>query len=395
MIFKSGELKHLGVFYLSTFIYSVSAVIFPFYILFFRGLELSFFQIALTTGAFFALQFLFEVPTGAFADSYSRKFSVLIGLFFSAVIVFFMGFAQTFWEIFVIWALLGFFSTFISGAQEGWVIGNLNKKKRKDLHQEFFIKLQVISAAGFIAAPLLGSLIVAQEGMGFLWTVFAAGFLVCGLVLLFAPEHYRPVNASISKALHNNLSLAKKGFRVVLKKKQLLYLMLGGLFYIFMSIGEEAWQPYLVGLSLPVEGLGYVYAALALLSTIAAFSPRYLKRFPIGKTLVWTELLCALFFAAVFFIVPPLYMLALIPFLLTSSIWVATQPLKETFLHKHTPESFRATVVSIKSMVDSIAIIVLMLLGGALMDALPLRYVIALGAVFVVGAVYFYSKLKD
>ena len=77
-IFKKDELKLLWPFYLESLVFGLSAVIMPFFIIYFLDLGLSYFKIALLGSVYSFFIFLFEVPTGAFADGFSRKYSSII-----------------------------------------------------------------------------------------------------------------------------------------------------------------------------------------------------------------------------------------------------------------------------------------------------------------------------
>jgi hypothetical protein len=72
MIFKKGEWGQLGRFYIVQFIQVLTAVIIPFVIIYFRDMSLSFTQISILLASYGVFGFLFEIPTGAFADGYSR-----------------------------------------------------------------------------------------------------------------------------------------------------------------------------------------------------------------------------------------------------------------------------------------------------------------------------------
>jgi len=56
-----------------------------FLIVYFRDLGLSVFQISLLTMMIPLFMLLFEIPTGAIADIYGRKFSVLVGALINGV----------------------------------------------------------------------------------------------------------------------------------------------------------------------------------------------------------------------------------------------------------------------------------------------------------------------
>ncbi len=80
-IFKKDEWKHLGGFYIAHFVQVATAIMIPFLIIFFRDMDLSFTEISIILAVFGVIIFLFEIPTGTFADGYSRKGSTLISWF--------------------------------------------------------------------------------------------------------------------------------------------------------------------------------------------------------------------------------------------------------------------------------------------------------------------------
>src|SRR3989338_6721882 len=86
MLFKKNELRHLWPFYLSTLVVSITSVVIPFMVLYFRELHFSFFQISILFAGFGISMFLFEVPTGALADNISRKLSVTLGYFLAGIL---------------------------------------------------------------------------------------------------------------------------------------------------------------------------------------------------------------------------------------------------------------------------------------------------------------------
>ena len=72
MVFKKGELRSLWPFYLSELLDGAGRILMPFLILYFRALGFSFTQIGFLSVTLFLSIFLFEIPTGVFADRISR-----------------------------------------------------------------------------------------------------------------------------------------------------------------------------------------------------------------------------------------------------------------------------------------------------------------------------------
>jgi DHA3 family tetracycline resistance protein-like MFS transporter len=65
--------------------------------------------------------FLFELPTGIVADTYSRKLSLIVGYLGMGAAWVAIAFVSTPWVVIALWALWGISYTFTSGAEEAWL----------------------------------------------------------------------------------------------------------------------------------------------------------------------------------------------------------------------------------------------------------------------------------
>lgn len=65
--------------------------------------------------------FLFEMPTGIVADVYSRRLSILIGLFLVGAGFTIEGTLAEFWAVLLCQVFWGIGATFLSGAVEAWI----------------------------------------------------------------------------------------------------------------------------------------------------------------------------------------------------------------------------------------------------------------------------------
>ena len=84
-------------------------------------LHLSPLQLVLMGTAMEGAVFLFEIPTGVVADTYSRRLSLVIGYLGTGAAWVAVGLVSAPWLIIVLWALWGFAYTFTSGAEEAWI----------------------------------------------------------------------------------------------------------------------------------------------------------------------------------------------------------------------------------------------------------------------------------
>src|SRR3989344_5116051 len=113
-IFQKDELKILWPFYIERFLTHILFFAPAFWILQFQQ-SLSLFQIGILFSVLSITTFLFEVPTGAFADIYGRKASVLFSYFLTAITLIFLAFVTNFYILVLIFAIWGIANTFSSG----------------------------------------------------------------------------------------------------------------------------------------------------------------------------------------------------------------------------------------------------------------------------------------
>ena len=143
--FKEGELKLLWPFYLQTLIYRILYFVPIFTVVYFRDFGLTLFQISILTIAGTIFSILFEIPTGAIADIYGRKFSVLLGALIQGTSLVSIFFIENYYALIFYFALIGFGSTFESGARDAWIVDLIKKGKKEFLHSYFSKSLMIDS----------------------------------------------------------------------------------------------------------------------------------------------------------------------------------------------------------------------------------------------------------
>jgi MFS transporter, DHA3 family, tetracycline resistance protein len=141
--------------------------------------------------------FLFEVPTGVVADTYSRRLSVIIGLLLSGVAILVVGLVAVYWVIVVAAILRGIGGTFLSGAWEAWI----TDEHGVDGIGRVFLRGTQWSYVGAILGSGLGVAIATQDlglGLAFGGAVSLATGVAC---IFLMPEHgfvRRPVEERTS-----------------------------------------------------------------------------------------------------------------------------------------------------------------------------------------------------
>jgi MFS family permease len=395
MLFKKGELKLLWPFYATYLLLGLGFMILPYLSIYFQSLGFSYLQLSIAITLIGLGQVLFEIPTGVVADVFSRKYSVIIGFVIVGVAAILVPFFSNFYIICLLMFITGMGMSFISGAEEAWIIDNLGVYKRKDLRHEMFIKLQVMINLGFIISPLLGAILTKHYSLKIVWFVLGASYLISMLILLWTREMYVPKREKFFVGLRKTLIKGKEGYRYVLKNNTVFILILAGMFGTFIYLGDTGHQPLLVQYSLPVYALGYVYAFFGLFGIIASFMTRLFTKTNIRQTILIIWLLRMVAFTSVLFIFSPHFIILAMAFLFHDFMTSLGEPLLQTYLHKHLKKDIRATLVSLKSMAVTGTAAIVSIIGGILMDIYGPQAIIGLGGILGVFTFVTYMKLKD
>ncbi|HJQ50295.1 MAG TPA: MFS transporter [Gaiellaceae bacterium] len=150
-----------------------------------RTLHLSPLQLVLMGTAMEGAVFLFEVPTGVVADTYSRKLSLIIGYLGMGTATAAVGFVSTPWIAIVLWALWGIAYTFTSGAEEAWVADECGSERVGRI----FLRAARYGQAGAVVGLLLQVAVgVASLRAG---VVLGGAFTIaCGLACVVLMEEH-------------------------------------------------------------------------------------------------------------------------------------------------------------------------------------------------------------
>jgi MFS family permease len=303
--------------------------------------------------------FLFEVPTGVVADTYSRRLSVIIGLLLAGASFVVAGLVAIFWVILAAAILRGIAGTFLSGAEEAWI----TDEHGVDGIGRIFLRGTQWSYLGAIVGAILGVAVATVDlGAALVFgglVTFATG-VACILVM---PEHgfvRRPVEERTSpvRALRTT---AVTGGRLVRGHHILLLIVAITVFTGAASEGlDRLWEAHLIqGVGLPeLWGLDPVvwfgvFNVVGLLAGIAITSflvPRFehAGNEKLAKTLLWLTVAVSL--SVVAFGLATSFVLAAIAYLVARLLRRLKDPLYLTWLNKNIEDSsVRATVNSMAS----------------------------------------------
>ena len=227
---------------------------------------------AFAANAFFtAGMVIFEVPTGALADTWGRRTSYLLGaatLLCSTLLYLAMWREHApLWGWAIASILLGLGFTFFSGATEAWLVDALAFSGYKESLESVMARGQVVGGAAMLAGSVAGGMIAQVTNLGVPYmirsgclglTLVAAFFLMKDLG--FTPDRSKRPLEEVRRVIHASLDY---GWR----NPPVRWLMLAGLCAGWVSIfAFYALQPYLLELYGDSRAFGVAGLAAAIVA---------------------------------------------------------------------------------------------------------------------------------
>ncbi|MFA6158009.1 MAG: MFS transporter [Candidatus Paceibacterota bacterium] len=331
-----------------------------------RGLNL--FEVNLVNVAYFVAMFFFEIPTGAFADTFGRKNSYVIScvLFSLGMIVY----SQSYTMAGFIGAeiLAGIGRTFGNGAYHAWFVDMLKHHGYKGTTAPVFRKEQMVrqfvSIPGAIAGGYIGSL-----DLSYPWLVGGCmGIVVALLAWFIMKEDYfvRPPRMSLSASVREMFRMAGQGMRFARKSKVVrLVVVMNALLAFAVQSPNMQWQPFFRSAVGNVAWFGYIWAGIATCIFIGIHASAWVRTRIRDEPLAMAVSMVAAGIMLVCAVLSREYVIMAIALFLAHEIpRGAYAPIKDAYLNDHTDQRERATVISCQSVFGHLACLSGLLLGG-------------------------------
>lgn len=188
--------------------------------------------------------FIFEVPTGVVADVFSRRLSVLIGIFIIGAGFILTGAWPSFWPILVGQVLWGLGYTFTSGAQQAWISDEIGEQRATAA----FLRAAQLENAGALLGVILGT------GLGILGyhiPIIVGGvlFILLGgwMIWQMPEEGFTPTPAGERTTWQRMAQTFRDGLRMVRLRPALIGILLIGLVYGLYSEGfDRLWTAHML-----------------------------------------------------------------------------------------------------------------------------------------------------
>jgi DHA3 family tetracycline resistance protein-like MFS transporter len=346
--------------------------------------------------------FLFEVPTGVLADTFSRRASVIVGTIVQGAAFVLVGAVQSVPAVLAGYAIWGLGWTFESGALQAWLADEVGPGRLPGI----FLRGARMGYAG----ALLGigaSVAIASSDLGLAIVIGGALNVVLGLFLVVSmPEtgfRRGTVDAGESGGLRGLLRTARDGGRVV-RARPLLLVILAIAFFsgMWSESFDRLWEAHFLLLGLPsiggfdpvvwfgVFGAGSMMIGLALTGP-AANRLEHARHQTLARVLFAFELF--LLGAALLFALAGSFWLALAAYFGIRTARGIASPLFDAWLNQSIEDSrVRATVLSITSQSDAIGQVAGGPALGGIGTVFSIRAALAAGAVALGPSLWLYGR---
>lgn len=348
----------------------------PIFALYYRHFEISLFQIAVLAAIFEVTILLWEVPSGVWADRFSRRSAIIIsecGLAIGGLLL--VGLPGL-WVFVVAEMILGIGEAFGSGSVEAWVVDELQiGDDRRATESLFAAALRWKTIAMLGGAVFAG--VVGAANLRWVWVPFAI-LHVGGLVLSLSIHEARPGNRGLSPDKPRTRQIVTSGVNR-LRQSIVLKILIGfGLVCAFAEEGiDQFWQVQAnESLHIPVLWFGILVAIPSLF--IFLFAPRVItsmgRRLPpiISISIFQAGLAAGVFGFAMFGPLPAVFCLGAVFVFVDLKKPVISAWANEQIVSEH-----RAAMLSFLNMVSSAGEVAASLAFGYLAGLL------GLGAVFI------------
>jgi DHA3 family tetracycline resistance protein-like MFS transporter len=319
-------------------------------------------ELVLTGTALEVAYFLFEVPTGIVADTYSRRASVVVGALILGLGFVATGLASGVLVVLVAAAVMGFGWTFKSGAEDAWLADELGTENVASPYQR---GAQVARAGALLGIGAAIGLALVDLRL----PIVVGGLVLVGLGVLLAlvmPETgFRPATREQVGAMRSMAQTGVQGGRLI-RARPMLLLIVGIAFFggMWSEAFDRLWEAhFLVDIGVPGLGeldpvvwFGVLNAGVLLLAIFVAqpLRRRFERLSRVGMTRMLLAFDALTIVGTLAFAFAGAFAVAVAAYWSTRVLRSLVGPIYATWLNTSIDDSsVRATVISMTNLGDS------------------------------------------
>ena len=389
--------KVMKTYFLVAFIYALThSFFFATYSVFLKDKGMDLFQMNVISAFFMAAVFFLEVPTGAFADVFGRKKSIIAGfVFFSlATLVYYL--SGSFWMFIVAELIAALSVSFISGSMEAWAVDSLNHHGYDGDLGHVFKRHDQFRQGGI----LIGSVVGAYAGnfdIALPWLMCSIGTLfLAGISALIVREEYF-VSSRESVGLASVRKTAAESIKYGFHNKAVwLIIVFSAVFSFSIQTFNMHWQIlFQDSFGLAVSHLGWVFAATCVFIMIgnhlSLFWRKIIKNEKNAMITSQAVTAAGMIAAASMWSAFPV----MAAFMIHEMGRGMFGPLKQAYLNRRIPSKTRATVISFESMIARLGCVGGLLVSGALAENYSISLAWFVSGVVLAVSIAIFLKIKN
>jgi DHA3 family tetracycline resistance protein-like MFS transporter len=334
---------------------------------------------------------IFQVPTGLLADTFSRRLSVISGIFLIGVALIVEGSFPIFLVILLAQVLRAIGITFASGAEEAWIADEMEGSNLSQL----FLRGSQAGLVGTLLETLLGG-VLASVRLNLPFLIGGGLFFMLGIFLVLAmPEtNFHPSLSSVEKSslLKPMQESLRNSWQAVRLRPVLITILCIAAFFGMASEGfDRLWQVHFLA-DFPFPNLWNLqpvvwFSAMTFVVTLVSLGlteavRKWVKNeshVSIAFTLLSVDFLLVVSIIA--FGLAGNFFAALVFFLIASSLRQTYSPIYTVWLTSNVNSKARATVISAGSQFDAIG----QVFGGPIVGWIGTVFTLRVVMLFIAG----------
>lgn len=340
-----------------------------FYVTFLIAKGLNLLEVNMVNFFFYTTLFIFEIPTGAFADVFGRKLSYVISCCLFSLGMFCYGLADSFWEFVLAECISAVGATFASGAFRAWLIDRLRHQGFKGPMTSIFAKQQQIDGIVGMSAAMIGAFL-SDKSLSLPWFM---GGIFFAIAACLAMAYMREEDEFVHHKFSFRLGLRSMGQTIKFsagyasRHHAVRFILIATTIqWVAVQAPNMQWQPLFGQFVSSQTKLGFVYTSISLsIMAGAALAPIFLARIRDEKraiSITQTIIGLGICLTAVFDRLTP----ALTIFLVHEVARGMFIPLKDVYLNDNIPSKERATLISFDSIARHIGGMIGLIASGIL-----------------------------
>ncbi len=330
---------------------------------------------------------LFEVPTGAIADLFGRKRTLVLAnlVVLFAVLFLYIGGSMLMFSIYAILNSLA--RALASGTYNAFLYDSLKEENKEGHYKKvigtFYALWPLGAAIGSIAGGYLAEVSLSFP-VGLSLIPLAAAFVLT--LMLKEPEYEKEEHSNILKHMHLSSG-------IIIRNKQLILLLAGG--FVLMAFGEAIHHLgplYFRFKLIPIVWFGWITAFIHLLSSLGHYTADSISESMGNKR----TLVIAVIASPILLMISTTLagLAAIVPFVIASFFFGLRNPIIDHLLNAEVSSRNRATIVSMNSFLGQLGMAIFTPFVGYLAELYTINtaFMISAAMMLVVPVIFMFLR---